>query len=107
MQEDWAREALDRHYARSELAATLAIYAVQLGPYPHARLNDVRKRKTTRMLKATCPNPDCEIRLNVEGNKPYTVRITQQWADAGMPPRPCGTPMELAGASDDPLHEAA
>ena len=90
-----------------ELAATLAIYALQLGPYPHARLNDVRKRQTTRMLKATCPNPDCEIRLNVEGNKPYTVRITQQWADAGMPSCPCGTLMELGGAGDDALREAA
>jgi hypothetical protein len=41
-----------------ELAATLAIYGLQLGPYPHARLNDVRKRQSTRMLKATCPNPN-------------------------------------------------
>ena len=90
-----------------ELAATLAIYALQLGPYPHARLNDVRKRQSTRMLKATCPNPNCEVRLNVAGNKPYTVRITQQWADAGMPSCPCGTLMKLDGASDDSLHEAA
>jgi hypothetical protein len=41
-----------------ELAATLARYALQLGPYPHACLNDVRKRQSTRMLKATCPNPN-------------------------------------------------
>jgi len=75
--------------------------------YPHALLNDVRKRQPTRMLKATCPNPDCAIRFNVEGNKPYTVRITQQWADAGMPSCPCGTLMKLDGASDDSLHEAA
>ena len=67
----------------------------------------MRKRQSTRMLKATCPNPDCEIRLNVEGNKPYTVRLTQQWADAGMPSCPCGTLMQLDGASDDSLHEAA
>ena len=90
-----------------ELLKTLAIYAVQLGPYPHARLNDVRQRQTTRLLKATCPNPECAIRLNAAGNKPYTVRITQQWAEAGMPSCPCGTLMELEGASDDPLHEAA
>jgi hypothetical protein len=90
-----------------ELAATLAIYALQLGPYPHARLNEVRKRQTTRMLKATCPNPACEIRLNVEGNKPYTVGITQQWADAGMPSCPCGTLMVLEGASDEASREAA
>jgi hypothetical protein len=78
-----------------------------LGPYPHARLNDVRKRQSTRMLKATCPNPDCAIRLNVAGNKPYTVRITQRLADAGMPSCPCGTLMELDGVSDGSLHEAA
>ena len=67
-----------------ELAATLAIYALQLGPYLHARLNDVRKRQSTRMLKATCPNPDCEIRVSTDSDKPYTIRITQQWAGAGF-----------------------
>jgi len=88
-----------------ELAATLAIYALQLGPYPHARLNDVRKRQTTRMLKATCPDANCEIRATVEGNKPYAVRLTQQWADAGMPSCPCGALMELDGANDDPIRD--
>jgi SprT-like family len=91
----------------AELAAKLAIYALQLGPYPHARLNDLRKRQTTRMLKATCPNPDCEIGASTDSDKPYTIRITQQWADAGMPSCPCGTLMELDGANDDPLREAA
>jgi hypothetical protein len=59
------------------------------------------------MLKATCPNPDCEIRASTDSDKPYTVRLTQQWADAGMPSCPCGTLMELDGASEDPLREAA
>jgi hypothetical protein len=77
-----------------ELAKALAIYALQLGPYPHARLNDVHKRQTTRMLKATCPNPDCEA---LENGKPYTVRISQQTADFGCPTCPCGTEMVLAG----------
>lgn len=93
--------------ASPELAKTLAIYAYQLGPYPHARLNDIRKRQTTRLLKATCPNPDCEIMLSNESGKPYTVRITQQWADAGMPSCPCGTLMVLDGASDEAFREAA
>ena len=55
------------------------------------------------MLKATCPSPDCELRAD----KPYTVRIAQQWADAGMPSCPCGTVMKLAGSSDYSLSEAA
>src|SRR5262245_7997560 len=84
-----------------ELTATLAIYAAQLGPYPHARLSDVRKRQGTRMLKATCPNPDCEIRGSTASGKTYTVRISQQWADAGMPTCPCGTAMKLGGATDE------
>jgi hypothetical protein len=41
---------------------------------------------------------------NVAGNKPYTVRLTQQWADAGMPSCPCGTLMVLAGAGDEASH---
>jgi hypothetical protein len=89
------------------LSRMLAIFALQLGPYPHARLNDLHKKQGTRMLKATCPNPDCEVRLNVAGNKPYTVRITQQWADAGMPSCPCGALMVLAGQESEQLSEAA
>jgi hypothetical protein len=58
-----------------------------------------------------CPNRQLAsglpYRLNVEGNKPYTVRITQQWADAGMPSCPCGTLMVLDSASDEALREAA
>jgi len=79
------------------LASILRIYSEQLGVYPHARLNDMRKRQTTRMLKATCPNPDCEVRID---DKPYTVRMSQQWADAGMPSCPCGSLMELDGQEE-------
>lgn len=90
-----------------ELARTLATYGWQLGPYPHARLNDPRKRQATRMLKATCTNPNCALLIESNGEKPYTVRISQQWADAGMPSCPCGTVMKLAGTSDYSLSEAA
>jgi len=49
-----------------------------LGAYPHSRLNidAVRKKQTTRMLKAACPH--CG----------YTVRLTQKWADLGLPECP-------------------
>jgi ribosomal protein L37E len=46
-----------------------------LGAYPHARLNieAIRKKQSTRMLKAVCP--DCG----------FTVRLSQAWADKGLP----------------------
>ena len=49
-----------------------------LGEYPHARLNieAVRKKQTTRMLKASCPS--CG----------YTVRLSQYWANQGLPTCP-------------------
>jgi len=49
-----------------------------LGDYPHARLNieAVRKKQTTRMLKAFCPS--CG----------YTVRLSQYWANQGLPTCP-------------------
>jgi hypothetical protein len=90
-----------------ELTSTLAIYAVQLGPYPHARLNDLHKKQTARMLKAVCPNPACGLLAESGGSKPYTVRIAQQWADAGMPACPCGAVMQLAAANDYSLPQAA
>ena len=92
--------------AGPELAKTLAIYALQLGPYPHARLNDAsRKKQSTRMLKVTCPNPDCEA--GAVNGKPYVVRLSQQAADAGMPWCPCGTVMVLDGQESEQLREAA
>jgi len=45
-----------------------------LGAYPHARLNvSGRKVQSTRLLKACCPA--CG----------YTVRVTQKWAQQGLP----------------------
>lgn len=49
-----------------------------LEAYPHARLNVAAQRKvqSTRMLKASCP---------VCG---YTIRLTQKWANLGLPTCP-------------------
>ncbi len=48
-----------------------------LGDYPHAKLNidAVRKKQSTRMLKAVCGHVDCN----------YTVRVSQAWAAKGLP----------------------
>jgi hypothetical protein len=55
-----------------------------LGDYPHAALTfTARKAQSTRMLKACCPS--CG----------YTVRMTQKWADLGLPVCPCGDTLSL------------
>jgi hypothetical protein len=56
-----------------------------LGAYPHAALSfaDAKKTQGTRMLKACCPS--CG----------YTVRLTQKWADQGLPTCPCGDDLAL------------
>jgi ribosomal protein L37E len=56
-----------------------------LGAYPHAALKSDRqiKKQTTRLLKAVCPS--CG----------YTVRLTQKWADQGLPTCPCGDTLAL------------
>ena len=55
-----------------------------LGDYPHAALTfTARKTQSTRMLKACCPT--CG----------YTVRMTQKWADQGLPTCPCGDTLSL------------
>ena len=56
-----------------------------LGAYPHAELKSDRqiKKQTTRLLKAECPS--CG----------YTVRLTQKWADQGLPTCPCGDDLAL------------
>jgi hypothetical protein len=55
-----------------------------LGDYPHAALTfNTRKTQGTRMLKACCPS--CG----------YTVRLTQKWADQGLPTCPCGDSLSL------------
>lgn len=49
-----------------------------LGAYPHAKMNidALRKKQSTRMLKASCPA--CG----------YTIRLTKTWADQGLPTCP-------------------
>lgn len=68
------------------LTSALAGVHLKLGDYPHAVLNPVAAgrvgTKKTYMLRAVCP---CG----------YTIRLTQKWADKGLPLCPCGTEMEL------------
>ena len=56
-----------------------------LGDYPHAELKSDRqiKKQTTRLLKACCPS--CG----------YTVRLTQKWAEQGLPTCPCGDTLSI------------
>lgn len=72
--------------AGPELAKRLNGLLSDLGPYPHPALTHqgMQKKQGTRMLKAACPL--CG----------YTVRLTQKWADVGMPRCPaCPTELEL------------
>ncbi len=61
-----------------ELKARLEALAEKLGPWGHAKLVPVEgaKKQTTRLLKAM--PPCCE----------YTIRVTQKWADVGLPECP-------------------
>lgn len=57
----------------------------RIGPYPHATLNsnNARKKQTTRMLKAWCP--ECG----------YTVRVSRKWLEIDTPTcTPCQIIME-------------
>lgn len=52
----------------------------QLPPYPHAKLDHTaldKKKQSTRMLKASCIEPECES----QEDGGFTVRITRKWAD--------------------------
>ena len=64
----------------------------RLGKYPHGVLDATqsgRKKQTTRMIKASCP--DCG----------YTVRTTSKWIDIAVPTCPapdcdnCGGDLEV------------
>ena len=67
-----------------DFAETYAPLLAGLGLYPHAALTVTTKPKqATRMLKAVC---DCG----------YTIRLTQKWADRGLPTCVCGNPFNLA-----------
>lgn len=61
--------------AGDEFRANFSNLLESLGTYPHARLNieAIRRKQSTRMLKAACPA--CG----------YTVRLSKSWADQGLP----------------------
>ena len=61
----------------------------ELGVYPHGAVSyDVKKKQTTRMLKAVC---EC-----LGADPHYTVRLTEKWALMGMPICPmCNSSMTL------------
>jgi uncharacterized damage-inducible protein DinB len=82
--------------ATLDLIGRLNGLVVNLGPYPHAAIDKSgRKKQGTRMLKAICPNPDCEILEKL--GKPVIGRFSQEMADAGLPYcAGCGTQLELA-----------
>ena len=65
----------------AELAERLNALIETVPAYPHASIaaNHSRKKQSTRLLKIECPS--CG----------YLARITQKWADVGMPVCPCGS----------------
>lgn len=76
----------------------------KLGPYPHTAINlaDMKtKTQTTRMLKASCQGiTDDEeywspCGLMGDDDRPYTIRLSKKWAEAGLPTCPCGGEMKL------------
>ncbi len=76
------------------LKARLKELIGQLGDYPHARLvaSNKPKTQTTRMLKVTCQQCGC------------VVRMTRKWLDeAGLPTCGCGGKMveEEGGENED------
>jgi hypothetical protein len=72
--------------AGPELTERLNALISTVPAYPHAVLtaNTLRKKQSTRLLKAGCS--DCG----------YVIRVTQRWADTGLPTCVCGSEMELA-----------
>ena len=69
----------------ANFASAYSDIIASLGQYPHAKLKADRqvKRQSTRMLKAICPTCD------------YTIRLTQKWADQGLPTCVCGDTFTL------------
>jgi hypothetical protein len=77
--------------AGPELKHFLGKLVETLGDYPHAGVDLVaaeknRKKQTTRMLKATCNNPE-------EHAEPYIVRLSRKAIEIGLPCCPCGQRM--------------
>jgi len=75
--------------AGEALRGRLHAVVEELGAYPHAALSggEGRKKQSTRMLKVTCAECAC------------IVRMTRQWLDAvGAPTCACGGTMAEGGA---------
>lgn len=83
-------------HAGDELEKSLKQFSRALGKYPHNALNKMttgKEKQGTRLLKVVCPNVACDAR---EDDKHYCFRITQKWADIGLPVCPtCETELEL------------
>jgi len=79
--------------AGDELKKALTAVVRELGPYPHATLDPLKrptKKQTTRMLKLACIKDG------------YTVRTTQKWLeDMGAPICPCGREFTAEMKDDD------
>lgn len=79
--------------AGEKLTTDLALWASELGDYPHATLDLSKvKKQTTRMVKIECV--DCG----------YTLRTTRKWIEVGVPSCPgCNLveqPMTVDGQTD-------
>ncbi len=95
--------------ASDELITTLESWVAELGPYPHVKLNlslNPVKKQTTRMIKCTCRNEDCE----------FLVRLSRKCIDdVGMPHCPKHGKMESdyippteaddSGETDEPIED--
>lgn len=79
--------------AGDELREVLKKVSEKLGEYPHAKITPGAKPivQKTYMLKVV-PSVECG-----ECDEDYVLRMTQKWADVGMPMCPHGVPMELEG----------
>lgn len=66
------------------LVPKLQAVADELGPYPHARINPLKKiaKQGTRMIKVVCREDG------------YQVRTTKKWLELGNPTCPYGHEME-------------
>jgi hypothetical protein len=98
--------------AGEQLSGKLQVLLNDLGPYPQPKfnVNNLReemdkKKQTTRLLKATCPEP-----VEKEDDSPYNVRVTRVHLDKHGPPLcPChrevmtveGWPEEPEDAEED------
>lgn len=71
--------------AGPELTVRLSKLADDLGPYPHACLNELAETKqSTRLIKVAC------IRCG------YIIRTSKKWIEVGLPTCCCGSAMEEA-----------